>query len=477
MRRLRTVVLGLGALLLLTGAHPGAAPPLFTTAFPPEEFEAHRAALLDRIGDAVVVIQGATELPSYQRFRQSNAFFYLTGVEVPRALLLLDGRTRRTTLFLAPKNAAMERMEGPVLVPGDEAARLTGIGGVRERGAFEEVFRRAAAGRVVYTPMRGESLASGTYDAVNRHAAATAADPWDGRPSREAAFIQKLRAAVSGLEIRNLDPVLDGVRMVKTPREIDAMRASTSLACRGIAEAMRAARPGMREHELEAIGTYVFTAAGAQGGAYFALVAAGANAIWPHYHSGTDELKPGDLVLYDYAPDLGYYASDVTRMFPASGRFTPAQRALYGTYVELYTALMRRIRPGAAPRDILRLAVNDMDGIVSKSSFGSRRYEAAAREFVDGFRRNTRNSLGHLLGMEAHDVGVEYDVLRPGMIFTIEPALRVPDEHIYIRLEDVILVTKDGYENLSAELPIDIEGIERLMAEPSRFDTPAAGSH
>ena len=473
MRGLRTVVPGLGALLLLAGAQPAAGPPLFTTAFPPDEFEVHRAAVLDRIGDAVVVMQGAAELPAYQRFRQSNDFFYLTGVEVPRALLLLDGRTRRATLFLAPKNGAMERMEGPVLVPGDDAARVTGIGDVRGRDAFEDVFRRTAAGRVVYTPMRGESLAAGTYDAVNRHAAATRADPWDGRPSREAAFVEKLRAAVSGLEIRDLDPVLDGVRMVKTPLEIEAMRRSTRVACRGIAEAMRAARPGMREHELEAIGTYVFTAAGAQGRAYFALVAAGGNAIWPHYHSGTDELKAGDLVLYDYAPDLDYYASDVTRMFPAAGRFTPAQRTLYGTYVELYTALMRRIRSGVPPRDILRLAVNDMDGIVSKTSFGNPRYEAAARDFVDGFRRSTRNSLGHLLGMEAHDVGVEYDVLRPGMVFTIEPALRVPDEHIYIRLEDVILVTTDGYENLSAELPIDIDGIEKLMAEPSRFDTPA----
>jgi Xaa-Pro aminopeptidase len=474
MRAVRTAVLGLAVLALLPAAQPAAAPPIFTTAFPPEEFAGHRQALLNRIGDAVVVLQGATELPSYQRFRQSNHFFYLTGVEVPRALLLLDGRTGRTTLFLAPRNSAMERMEGPVLVPGDEAARLTGIRDVRERSAFEDMFRRMAAGRVVYTPMRGESLAAGTFDAVGRHAAATASDPWDGRPSREAAFVEKLRAAVNGVEIRDLDPVLDAVRLIKTPREIEAMRASTTLACRGIAEAMRAARPGLHEHELEAIGTYVFTAAGAQGNAYFALAATGANAIWPHYHSGTDELKAGDLVLFDYAPDLAYYASDVTRMFPADGRFTPVQRQLYGTYVQLYEALMRRIRPGVAPREILRLAVNDMDAIVARNAVPNPRHDAAVREFVDGFRKSTRNSLGHLLGMEAHDVGGAYERLEPGMVFTIEPALRVPDENIYIRLEDVILVTKDGYENLSAELPIDIEGVEKLMAEPSRFDAPVA---
>ena len=478
MRATQPFLVVLAAIALVCAAHPAAAPPVFTTAFPPEEFAARRAALLDRIGESVAVIQGATELPSYQRFRQSNDFFYLTGVEVPRALLLLDGRSKQATLFLAPQNAAMERMEGPVLVPGAEASRLTGIADVREREEFDQAFRRAVAGRVVYTPMRGESLAAGTPDAVNRHAAATTADRWDGRPSREAVFVEKLRGSAAGLDVRDLDPLLDAVRMIKTPREVAAMRASTTLACRGIAEAMRAARAGMHEQDLEAIGTYVFTAGGAQGSAYFALVATGANALWPHYHAGRDELKPGELVLFDYAPDLAYYASDVTRMFPVDGRFSAGQRELYGTYVRLYQALMHRIRPGAAPREIIRLAVTDMEAILSATSFRNPRHESAARAFVDGYRRNTRNSLGHLLGMEAHDVGVPYDVLQPGMVFTIEPQLPVPDEREYVRLEDVILVTKDGYENLSAELPIDMDGIERLMAEPSRFDAePGRGSH
>ena len=356
-RTTTAILLSAIAALALLGARPAASPAVFTTAFPPEEFAAHRDAVLARVGDAVVVLQGAPELPSYQRFRQSNHFFYLTGVEVPRALLLLDGRTRTATLFLPPRNAALERMEGPVLVPGDDAVRLTGIADVRPRDAFEAAFARASAGRVVYTPLRGESLAAGTPDAVGRHAAATAADPWDGRASREAVFVEKLKAAAPGVEIRDLDPVLDRLRMIKTPREIEAMRASTTLSCRAIGEAMRAARPGLRENDLEAIADYTFKSGHAQGIAYFALVATGGNAIYPHYHAGTSTLADGDLVLLDYAPDLAYYASDVTRMFPASGRFSPAQRELYGVYVRLYEALLQAIRPGEAPRDILRTAV------------------------------------------------------------------------------------------------------------------------
>ena len=211
--RLVTVLVALSAVTVSTQ------PPLFTSTFPPEEFQLHRAALLAQIGDGIAVVQGAHETGSYLPFRQNNHFFYLTGVEVPRAIALLDGRTKRTMLFLPPRNERMERSEGPVLVPGAEAARLTGIADVRPRESFGEAFTAAAAGgRVVYTPLRGESVAAVTPDSAIRYATAAAADPWDSRPSREAAFSAKLTAAAAGVEVRDLDPILDALRVIKTPR-------------------------------------------------------------------------------------------------------------------------------------------------------------------------------------------------------------------------------------------------------------------
>src|SRR5690606_29084359 len=121
-------------------------------------------------------------------------------------------------------------------------------------------------------------------------------------------------------------PVLDRLRLIKSAREIALVREATRLAGTAVMEAIRSARPGMREHQLEAIGDYVFKEGGARGVAYFALVAAGPNAYYPHYHGGRAELKPGALVLFDYAPDYEYYTSDVTRMFPASGKWSPGQR-------------------------------------------------------------------------------------------------------------------------------------------------------
>ena len=208
--------------------------------------------------------------------------------------------------------------------------------------------------------------------------------------------------------------------------------------------------PGMREHEIEAIADWVFKTHGSQGIAYFALVAAGRNAVYPHYHGGSAELKPEDLVLFDYAPDYRYYSSDVTRMFPASGRFSPVQRELYGVYLKLYTALMESIRPNATPHDILQDATTKMDRIVGSWSFSTPKHRQAAARFVTQLRNSERNALGHFVGMEVHDVSKPIETLEPGMVFTIEPALTVPEDDVYIRLEDVILITPTGYENLSA---------------------------
>ena len=261
--------------------------------------------------------------------------------------------------------------------------------------------------------------------------------------------------------------------MIKTPREIAIVREATRIAGLGLMEAMRAARAGMREHELEAIADWVFKTHGSQGIAYFALVAAGRNAVYPHYHGGSAELKPEDLVLFDYAPDYRYYSSDVTRMFPASGRFSPVQRELYGVYLKMYTALTESIRPNATPHDILLDATTKMDRIIESWSFSTPKHRQAAERFVAQLRTSRRNALGHFVGMEVHDVSKPIKTLEPGMVFTVEPALTVPEDDVYIRLEDVILITAAGYENLSAFVPIEIEAIEKLMAEASRFDAPA----
>lgn len=441
--------------------------PLFTDSLPKEEFAERRARLMQELGAAVAIIQGTTEYPSYSKFRQNNQFFYLTGVEIPRSIVLIDGRNKKTTLYLPGRNDRLERSEGPVLVPGDEAVRVTGIEQVLSREEFATALLAIAQdGTPIYMPFRPEARGAATPSAVIGHAVASAGDPWDGRPSREAVFIDKIRTHSPQCEIRNLDPILDAMRLIKSAREVALIRKATQIAGDAIMEVMRSAQPDMFEYELEAIADYIFKRNNSQGFGYFALVASGQNAHYPHYHAAQSQLRDGDLVLFDYAPDYKYYTSDVTRMFPANGKFSTAQRELYTVYLRLYQALMQSIRPNVEPRVVLTEAGKRMDAILASYKFTNAKYREAADRFVERYRNVTNNRLGHWVGMEVHDVTAPFDTLKPGMIFTIEPALTIPEDRVYIRLEDAILITETGYENLSGFLPMEVEEIEKLMSEP-----------
>jgi Xaa-Pro aminopeptidase len=281
-------------------------------------------------------------------------------------------------------------------------------------------------------------------------------------------FVEKLKTAAPKSEIRDLDPILDGLRFVKSPREIAVVREATRIAGLGIMEAMREAEVGMNEYELQAVAEYVFKKMGSQGAAYFALVATGPNTVYSHYHRGTRKLARGDLVQFDYAPDYRYYVSDVTRVFPADGTFTPIQREFYTIYLRMYLALMSTIRPGVPVADLLQEAGARMETIVAGFQFSNANIKTAARSFAARYKTSRGGSYGHSIGMEVHDVGrgaTQAVGLVPGQMFTIEPAFRVPEEDLAMRLEDALLVTEKGYENLSAFVPLEVADLERLMKE------------
>jgi Xaa-Pro aminopeptidase len=301
-RTLTFAVLSSAAWVITTLAQP-----VFTGTeiFPPEEFVARRAKVIADIGGGVAILQGTTERPGEQPLRQSNQFFYLTGVVEPRAIAVIEGSTKKTTIFLQPFNQRREqRMYGPGLHPGDETARALGVGAVLPRDEFrKQLSTLVGGGRTIFTPFRPEVLGEESSSDPRALANATKADPWDGRASREEKFIQNLKGAVPSLEIKDLDPIIDRLRDVKSPREIALIREATRITGLGIMEAMRDAKPGMYEYELQAVAEYVFKKHGAYGPSYFALIATGPNTYYSHYHKNTARLADGDLVQFDYAPD------------------------------------------------------------------------------------------------------------------------------------------------------------------------------
>ncbi len=452
-------------------AAPVAAQPVFTDIFPPDEFAARRTAVLKEIGNGVAILQGAIERPGEQPFRQNNQFFYLLGaVSQPRVIAVIDGASRRTTLFL--NRDSRERSYGvPSLLPGDSAAGAAGVDAVMPRDSFTTALTQLARdGRTIYTPFRAEVLGFASAGDASGQARATKSDPWDGRLSREETFIEKIKTVAPNATVMNLDPIIDRLRATKSQREIAILREATIQSGLGIMEAMRDARPGMYEYELQASAEFVFKKGGAYGPSYFALIMTGRNSLFTHYHKNTAQLKDGELVEMDYAPDYKYYVSDITRVFPVNGKFTPLQREAYTVYLRLYQALMTSIKVHTAPRAIIAASVPKMDSIMASFRFTNESIKTAATAFVNRYRNSTSNSLGHTIGLEVHDVRIPEQTLEPGHIFTIEPQMNVPELGFGIRLEDVLLITATGYENLSAFVPIEVADIEKLMAQRGLSD-------
>ena len=448
--------------------------PLFSTDFPPEEFAKRRAAIYDAIGgNAVAILQGAPTPVGYTRFRQSNDFYYLSGVEVPNAYLLLDPAERKTTLYLPHRNERREVGEGKVLSVEDasEVEKASGLDAVFGPDLLGEHLARILQRRApltVYTPLFPPEGTAESRDLALRRVAELGSDPWDGSSSRAGNFARRLSERFPNTTVADLSPILDGLRLIKSAREIEMIRRATRLSGLALMEAMRSTRPGQYERELDAVAKFVFYRNGAQGDAYYSLIGSGQNAWWPHYNAGKRKMEDGDFLLMDYAPDVGYYMSDVTRMWPVNGTFAPWQRELYGFYRACYEAILRGIRPGVDAGAIMKEAVKQMERSLAAAKFSKDVYRRAAESFVKDYRDAAGRpdaSLGHWVGMATHDDGPHKGPLKPGMVFTIEPALRVPEEKVYVRLEDVIVVTPKGAEVLSDFVPRDVEAIEKIMRE------------
>jgi Xaa-Pro aminopeptidase len=439
----------------------------YQTDFPPEEFQARWKAAFEKIGDqALAIVQGTPKANGFLLPRQSNEFYHLCGIEAPHAYLILDGRDRQITLLLPPRDARLESAEGKVISADDAelVKRLTGVGSVVSTKVMTEDWMHqliANSARAIYTPFapaEGNAQSRGELRSAN---AAIARDLWDGRPAREAHFAGLLKARFPKVEVRDLTPILDELRGVKSPREITLIRRASQLAGHGLIEAMKSTQPGVFEYQLDAAARFVFQINGARLEGYRSITAAGTANIWNmHYYRNTERLPSGDLVLMDFAPEYHYYTSDIARMWPVSGKFSSEQRELLQFVLEYRNCILKRIKPGLTPKAIQSDAKTAMEEVFSRTKFSKPIYETAARRLVN----SGGGVFSHPVGMAVHDDGgYARGVLKPGQVFSIDPQLRVPEERLYYRYEDVIAITADGYENFTAFLPTELDEIEKLV--------------
>jgi len=435
--------------------------------FPPEEFKARWKGVFEQIGDeAVAVVQGFPLSNGFIMPRQTNTFYYLSGIETPHAYILLDGRDKKVTLYMPPRNERLERSEGRILNADDEILikKLVGVDAVFSTDDMRENFPPGLdRGTVIYTmftPAEGQGQSRYELEVAN---ASIAADPWDGRVSREGRLVQLLRTRNRRNEVKDLTPIIDNLRSVKSPNEIALIRRASQLAGLGLIEAIKSTEPGVWEYQLDGIARYVFLINGARLEAYRSITASGtANISNGHYYRNDSQLKSGDMVLMDYAPDFRYYVSDIGRMWPVNGTYEPWQRELLQIILEYRNVVLDIIRPGIMTEQVLEEARQRMKPIMKRYKFSKKIYQEAAEKML----RTGGGILSHPVGLAVHDDGpYRHGPLKVGHVFSVDPQMWVPEENLYLRYEDTIVVTEDGNENFTEFLPSELDELEELVRE------------
>jgi Xaa-Pro aminopeptidase len=441
----RKTALAAAVLLALTISASGG-PLLFDKA----EYAVRRTRLMDKVPDGAAVIFGAKPPAGYHPFVQSNDFFYLCGVEAPDAVLVVDGKRRTTTLFLTLTERAA-RNDGIALDLVRDPGRTTGIEAVLPADRLTSVLAGLAGrGYALYTPFFPEELGREcSTEKWRTLQAGMVADPWDGRLTREVQCVKLLRDRFPGAEIKDCSAMIWELRTVKSPAEIDVLRKGAAIAVRAYREVLQAVRPGMPEYALAALFEYHCKKEGARDLAYYIILCSAENHPYVHYYKHDRILQDGDFVVMDAGPDLSGYDIDITVSFPVNGKFTPRQKEIYEACLAVHEANLSLYRPGLTV-EAVRSGVTE---ILQKKGFDLKK--DAFRQLAGGF--------GHYVGLAVHDVGGGPAVLKPGMVFANEPLALYPAENLGVRVEDTVLVTETGCENLTDGIPRSVRDIEEFM--------------
>ena len=445
-QRLSTRPLLLAAILF---ALAQAAPAQAT--FDKSEFAARRARLFEQTADGVTVVFAADPHVQPVKFRQSPDFYYLTGIEEPGAVLLLVGRTRESFVFARARESWELSVEGPGLLDVKNSAETYGLTNVAPVETFARVFEAAARGaKRLYVPLSPPDALQLARQEIFMHDRKVGSHPLYKYTPTYAQAVARLREMQPALEASDVNPLIDAMRWVKTPYEIERMRRSGAIAAEAMKAAMRGTHAGEYEYEVEAAARAVQTRMGARGDAFTPIVASGPNTITWHYERNDRRMEAGDVVLMDYGADFDYYASDITRTWPVSGAFTPEQEKMYRCILEARAAIIAAMKPGVTIRRLQDAA----EAVYTRHGF--------RQQFMELGRY-----VGHYVGLSVHDVGpmTPDTVLRAGVVFNVEPLIEFRDKRIHMRLEDTVLVTQTGAENFTAAAPADIEAVYALVRQ------------
>ncbi|MBA2710614.1 MAG: Xaa-Pro aminopeptidase [Tatlockia sp.] len=429
----------------------------------PQEYKTRRQRLATTLPpDSIAIIPAANEKlrngDAHYRFRQDSDFYYLTGFNEPEAVLVVSANPNRSYLFNRPRDPAVEQWTGKRLGQ-EEACQLLAVDESYPIDSFATRLAELIGGK------------ASIYYAIGRNP--------DFETEIFTAFDEVKKQIRRGIKapdsFKDLEPILSEMRLIKSKAEIELMRRAAEISVLAHKSAMRACRKSENEFQLEAELLYEFSKGGCRAVAYDPIVGCGENTCILHYTENNQPLQKGQLLLIDAGGEFENYAADITRTFPVNGRFSEEQRAIYELVLKAQKAGISLIKPGLHWNEIQETIVRILtSGLCDLALLKGSVSELIAAEAYKPFYMH--NS-GHWLGLDVHDAGRykidnQWRLLEEGMVLTVEPGLYISAEmngvdprwgNIGVRIEDDILVTADGYENLTAGLPVEVDEIEALL--------------
>ena len=415
---------------------------------PNADYHARREALAKKAGGVVVLFAPLEAGDAVYGFRQDDNFYYLSGIAEPGGALLIapsveakdniPARPYTEILFLRPHNLRLEKYTGPKLgAENPDAPKITGFDRVEDMAKLPDEASKVLAGvrPVIFTDL-----------------------PSPGEVSADAEPLTFLKRTNAVLTLQDVKPMLTSLRTVKDPGEAALIRKAVDASVAAHIAAMKAVKPNVTEYEISGLMQYEWTRRGCERPSYSPIVGSGHNSTVLHYSENSNSMRAGDVVVIDAAGEYSMYAADVTRTLPIDGHFTPRQREIYDIVLGAQEAAIAAFQSGKS------MLVGDTDASLNK----------VARDYIKSHGKDLHgqpldqyfiHGLGHYIGLNVHDSG-DYKVpLGPGMAFTIEPGIYIPEENLGVRIEDDFYVDADGkLIKLSAAAPSKAADVERAMA-------------
>jgi Xaa-Pro aminopeptidase len=413
----------------------------------PQAFAARRSELAKQLNTGYVVLFARNEIPEATHYREDNDFYYFTGLQDPGAVFFMDVEKGNVVVFEPQQTPRTAQIYGPNLLsspPGDrEKLGYSVLLPITDLDTALSYTLQAHPGCDLWVRLGFPDKADGARSEVGRDHAWKFAHPYHEPSPEDLAPAQLLGERYPMAHLRDVTPLIDAMRNIKSPQEIEVLRRNGKISAEGDRDAIAHAHPEMYQYQIEARAYSYFYSHGAQGVAYPAIVGSGNDINTWHYFSNRHRMEANELIVFDFAASLDHETMDITRTFNISGKFTPEQAKWYAVDLAAQKAMIALLMPGHAYEEA--------------AAAGKAIYETA------GVGNQWMGWPGHFVGLATHDVMRVTGPVKPGQVVTVEPIIEFPEKHMHFRVEDTVLITDGAPEVLSAGVPKEIDEIEKLV--------------